>query len=66
MRGFTDALRTGLMHEASDVRVAMVQPPGLNTPQFTWVRTTLRHPRPVAPVYQPEVAAAALARRAVP
>ena len=39
----------------------MVQMPGLNTPQFTWVRTTLRRrPKPVAPVYQPEIAARAV------
>jgi NAD(P)-dependent dehydrogenase (short-subunit alcohol dehydrogenase family) len=61
IRGFTDALRTELLHEGSGVRVTMVQLPGLNTPQFTWVRTTLRrHPRPVPPVYQPEVAADAI------
>ena len=61
IRGFTDALRTELMHERSNVKVTMVQMPGLNTPQFTWVRTTLkRKPRPVAPVYQPEVAAEAI------
>ncbi len=43
----------------------MVQLPGLNTPQFTWVKTTLRrHPRPVAPVYQPEVAAEAIVHAA--
>ena len=61
IRGFTDSLRTELLHEGSGVRVTMVQLPGLNTPQFTWVRTTLRrHPRPVAPVFQPEVAAAAI------
>jgi short-subunit dehydrogenase len=61
MRGFTDALRTELLHERSRVRVVMVQLPGLNTTQFGWVKTTLRrHPRPVPPVYQPEVAARAI------
>lgn len=61
IRGFTDALRTELMHEGSGVRVTMVQLPGLNTPQFTWVRTTLRkQPRPVPPIFQPEVAAAGI------
>ena len=65
IRGFTDALRTELLHEGSGVRVTMVQLPGLNTPQFTWVRTTLRrHPRPVPPVYQPEVAAEAIVHAA--
>jgi short-subunit dehydrogenase len=65
LRGFTDALRTELLHEGSGVRVTMVQLPGLNTPQFTWVRTTLRRqPRPVPPVYQPEVAADAIVHAA--
>ncbi len=61
IRGFTDSLRTELMHEGSGVKVTMVQLPGLNTTQFTWVRTTLdKEPRPVPPVYQPEVAADAI------
>jgi NAD(P)-dependent dehydrogenase (short-subunit alcohol dehydrogenase family) len=62
IRGFTDALRCELLHEGSGVRLTMVQLPGLNTPQFDQVRTTLRrHPRPVAPVWQPELAADAIA-----
>jgi hypothetical protein len=62
VRGFTDALRCELLHEGRGVRLTMVQLPGLNTPQFEQVRTTLRrHPRPVAPVWQPEVAADAIA-----
>jgi short-subunit dehydrogenase len=61
VRGFTDALRCELMAEGSNVRVTMVQLPGLNTPQFTWVRTTLRRrPKPVPPIFQPEVAAAGI------
>jgi hypothetical protein len=39
----------------------MVQLPGLNTPQFTWNLARVEgHPRPVAPVWQPEVAARAI------
>ena len=39
-----------------------MQLPGLNTPQFDWVRTRLhKHPQPVPPIYQPEVAARAIA-----
>ena len=58
LRGFTDSLRTELMAEKSNVRVTMVHLPGLNTPQFTWVRNHLpKRPRPVAPVFAPEVAA---------
>jgi NAD(P)-dependent dehydrogenase (short-subunit alcohol dehydrogenase family) len=57
-RGFTDSLRTELMHDRSNVKVTMVHLPGLNTTQFGLVRTRLpRKPRPVAPVYQPEIAA---------
>ncbi|WP_268221225.1 SDR family oxidoreductase [Streptomyces sp. EMB24] len=58
IRGFTESLRCELLHDRSGVRVTMVQMPGLNTPQFSWVLSRLpRHPRPVSPVYQPEVAA---------
>jgi short-subunit dehydrogenase len=61
LQGFLDSLRTELIHHASSVRVTMVQLPGLNTPQFGWVRTRLRrHPQPVPPIYQPEVAARAI------
>lgn len=61
IRGFTDSLRCELMAEKSSVHVTMVQLPGINTPQFTSVKTTLRRqPRPVAPVFQPEVAAEAI------
>jgi NAD(P)-dependent dehydrogenase (short-subunit alcohol dehydrogenase family) len=61
IKGFADSLRAELIHDRSQVRLTMVQLPGLNTPQFGWVRTRLsRHPQPVAPVYQPEVAARAI------
>jgi hypothetical protein len=39
----------------------MVQLPGLNTPQFDWVRAKLaRRPRPTGTIYQPELAARAI------
>lgn len=61
IRGFTDSLRSELLHAGSRVRVTMVQLPALNTPQFSWGRTKLpRHPQPVEPIYQPEVAADAI------
>ena len=38
--------------------MSMVHLPAVNTPQFDWCETTLdRHPQPVPPIYQPEVAA---------
>ncbi|MCA1740072.1 MAG: SDR family oxidoreductase [Actinobacteria bacterium] len=61
IRGFTDSLRTELMHEGSNVRVTMPQLPGLNTPQFDHCRSKMAyHPQPVPPIYQPEVAADAI------
>lgn len=61
IQGFMDSLRAELLAEDSGVRVTMVQMPALNTPQFSWVRTRLpRHPQPVPPIYQPEVAARAV------
>jgi NAD(P)-dependent dehydrogenase (short-subunit alcohol dehydrogenase family) len=61
IQGFTEALRCELLHQNSKVRITMVQLPAVNTPQFGWVLNRLpNRPRPVAPVYQPEVAARAV------
>ncbi len=61
LRGFTDSLRTELLHENSRVHVTMVQLPALNTPQFEWSKIRFdHHPQPVPPIYQPEVAAEAI------
>jgi hypothetical protein len=61
IQGFTESLRCELLHHGSKVRVTMVQLPALNTPQFDWGRSRMRRrPRPVAPIYQPEVAADAI------
>jgi hypothetical protein len=61
IQGFNDSLRCELLHDGSQVRVTMVQLPALNTPQFDWVKTRLpRHPQPMPPIYQPEVAADAI------
>jgi short-subunit dehydrogenase len=61
IRGFTDALRCELLHEKSRIHLTMVQMPALNTPQFDWAESRMpRAPRPVAPVFEPEVAARAI------
>jgi short-subunit dehydrogenase len=61
IRGFTDSLRTELMHDGVDVHLVMVQMPALNTPQFDWARNKMsRRPQPVPPIFQPEVAADAI------
>jgi NAD(P)-dependent dehydrogenase (short-subunit alcohol dehydrogenase family) len=60
-KGFVESVRCELRHRGSRVRMTMVQLPGLNTPQFEHcLARTPRRPRPVAPVFQPEVAAAAV------
>jgi short-subunit dehydrogenase len=62
IQGFCDSLRTELLHDKSGVRLTMVQMPALNTPQFNWVKSRLpRKPQPVPPIFQPEVAARAIA-----
>lgn len=59
--GFTDSLRCELIHNRSHVHVTVVHLPATNTPQFSWCRTRLsRHPQPVPPIYEPEVAARAI------
>lgn len=61
IQGFVDALRTELLHDGSHVHMTMVQMPALNTPQFRWVKSRLpRMPQPIPPIFQPEVAAAAI------
>lgn len=61
VEGFTESLRSELLHDGSRVHVTMVQLPALNTPQFEWVRSRLPgRPQPVPPIFQPEVAARAI------
>src|SRR4051812_39839911 len=59
--GFQQSLRTELRHQGSKVHLTMVHLPGVNTPQFVHARAKMpESPQPVAPVYQPEVAADAV------
>jgi NAD(P)-dependent dehydrogenase (short-subunit alcohol dehydrogenase family) len=61
IQGFNESLRVELLHDKSNVHVTMVQMPAVNTPQFGWVLSRLpRKAQPVAPIYQPEVAARAV------
>jgi short-subunit dehydrogenase len=61
IKGFTDSIRTELIHEKSNIQISMVQMPALNTPQFEWCEVKLeKEPQPVPPIYQPEVAAQAV------
>jgi hypothetical protein len=61
VRGFFESLRCELRHRGSAVHLTMVQLPAHNTPQFVHSRARVdRHPQPVPPIYQPEVAARAV------
>lgn len=61
IKGFTESLRSELIHDGSRVRVTHLQLPAVNTPQFSWIKTRMpRHPQPVPPIYQPEVIARAI------
>jgi len=61
INGFTESVRTELLHDHSNVKITVVQMPAVNTPQFSWVLSRLpRRPQPVPPIYQPEVAARAV------
>src|SRR5919197_206434 len=65
IQGFCDSVRAELFHDRSGVKLTMVQLPALNTPQFDVVKSDLpNRAQPVAPIYQPEVAARAIAHAA--
>lgn len=61
IQGFMDSLRSELIHDGSNVKACMLQMPGMNTPQFGWVKSRLPNKaQPVPPIYQPEIAADAI------
>ncbi len=61
IQGFQDSLRSELLHAGSNVHVAMVQLPGVNTPQFDWIKSLMpMKPKPASPPYQPEIPAEAI------
>jgi NAD(P)-dependent dehydrogenase (short-subunit alcohol dehydrogenase family) len=61
IRGFTDSIRSELIHDKSRVHITMVQLPALNTPQFDWGKSYLpQRVQPLPPIYQPELAADAI------
>jgi NAD(P)-dependent dehydrogenase (short-subunit alcohol dehydrogenase family) len=63
IRGFSDSLRSELMHEKAGVRITLVELPAVNTPQFDWARAHIRHtPRPMGRPVEPEVIANAVFR----
>jgi NAD(P)-dependent dehydrogenase (short-subunit alcohol dehydrogenase family) len=59
--GFTETLRLELMHEKLPIHVTLVMPSYINTPLFVNSRSKLGvKPKPVPPVYEPEVVAEAV------
>jgi NAD(P)-dependent dehydrogenase (short-subunit alcohol dehydrogenase family) len=61
LRGFTDSLRSELLHDGSNVHVTMVHLSAFNTPQFDWALNLVgKRPMPVPPIFQPELAAEAI------
>jgi NAD(P)-dependent dehydrogenase (short-subunit alcohol dehydrogenase family) len=65
VRGFTDSLRTELLHEGSRIRLTMVQLPAVDTPQFDWARSRMPgRLQPVGAIYAPDAVAEAVVRAA--
>jgi short-subunit dehydrogenase len=60
LRGFTEALRSELIHDRSNVHLTMVHLPAINTPQFDWARNKTGQRAQAPGPYQPEVAADAI------
>jgi NAD(P)-dependent dehydrogenase (short-subunit alcohol dehydrogenase family) len=61
LRGFTDSLRSELVHDRSGVHITMVQLSAFNTPQFDIARNCMGSAaRPVGKIFQPELAADAI------
>ena len=61
IQGFSDSLRSELLHDKSNVHLTMVQMPAMNTPQFGWVKSRMpKQAQPVPPIFQPEVGARAV------
>ena len=61
IRGFTDSLRSEIIHDKLKVHLTMVDLPAVNTPQFDWaMNKTGQEAQPVPPIYQPEVPARAI------
>ena len=61
VRGFTDSLRSEILHDKLNVHLTMVDLPAVNTPQFDWALNKMgKKAQPVAPIFEPEVPARAI------
>ena len=61
IRGFTDSLRSEILHDKLNISLSMVDLPAVNTPQFNWaLNKTGKRAQPVPPIFQPEIPARAI------
>lgn len=61
IHGFTDSLRSELLHDDVAIDLCMVQLPAVNTPQFDWCLNKMPNALgPVPPIFQPEIIARAI------
>ncbi len=61
IRGFTDSLRSEIIHDQLAVHLTTVDLPAVNTPQFDWALNKMgMKAKPVAPIFEPEVPARAI------
>lgn len=59
--GFTDSIRSELLHDGVAVELTCVHLPAVNTPQFSWCENHMAHEaQPVPPIFQPEIIADAI------
>jgi short-subunit dehydrogenase len=65
VRGFTESVRAELLAAGSGVTLSQVHLPAVDTPQFDWCESKMdEQAMPVAPIYDPDVAARAIVRAA--
>jgi short-subunit dehydrogenase len=61
IRGFTDSLRSEIIHDKLNIHLTMVDLPAVNTPQFDWALNKMgKKAKPVAPIFEPEIPARAI------
>ena len=61
IRGFTDSLRSEIIHDKLAIHLTTVDLPAVNTPQFDWAMNKMGYKaKPVAPIFEPEVPARAI------
>jgi NAD(P)-dependent dehydrogenase (short-subunit alcohol dehydrogenase family) len=65
VKGFTDTLRMELEEEGAPISVTLIKPSTIDTPYFQHAKNYMEvKPKPLAPVYAPEIVANAILRAA--